>query len=332
MHSNCKVSLITPMYNEAGQIEANIGSILAAMDSLGVSWEYILVDDGSKDDSLARARRALAGRNNCKIIHYPQNRGRGYALRQGFEAASGEYVIVTESDLSWGSEIIKKLYATLTTTGDDIVVASVYARGGGMENVPGWRMALSGIGNVVMRTMFDSSVTMLSGMTRGYRQHVIRSLYLEENRKEIHLEIILKAQILGMRICEIPAVITWEPPKPGTKKRRGGLSILKFVRMHLQISLMCGAVKALFYICLMLFLIGATSITVGTLNKVFQFWPGMVPNLVTYGLLLEVMVVVIAAVSIVGNQLKFLYGSVVHLQTQNQKILCKLHDKENGSK
>ena len=329
---NPKLTLITPMYNEAEQIEANIGEILTAMDSLGVSWEYILVDDGSRDESFAMAKRALTGRDNCKIIHYEQNRGRGYALRQGFEAACGEYVVTTESDLSWGKEIIEKLYSTLTTTGDDIVVASVYARGGGMENVPGWRVALSGVGNVVMRTMFGGSVTMLSGMTRGYRQDAIRSLYLEEDRKEIHLEIILKAQILGMRICEIPAVIRWEPAKPGGKKRGGGLSILKFVGMHLQISLMCGAVKTLFYICLGLFLFGGVLTTVGGLNKIFQFWPGRVPNLVTYGLLLEVMFVIIAAVSIVGNQLKFLYGSVVHLQSQNQKIFCELQGKGNDSK
>ena len=192
------------MYNESPQIRENVKRIVRALEKLNVSWEYFLVDDGSTDGSHEKALAGFAGDPRCKIIRYPNNRGRGYALRQGFDAATGNFIITTESDLSWGEEIIGELWNALQETNADVVIASVYAPGGKLENVPPFRYYLSKLGNIFLRLSFGGEITMFSGMTRGYRRKVIRSIYLEQNRKEIHLEIIDKCRALGFQINEIP--------------------------------------------------------------------------------------------------------------------------------
>ena len=192
------------MYNEADRIQDNLRNILEALDGLNITYEYILINDGSTDDSYEKAKQILKDLPTCRIIHYEKNRGRGYALRQGIYNARGRYIITTESDLSWGAEIIEKLYRALLNTGSDVVVASVYMPGGRLENVPSFRHLLSRYGNKFMRWSFGGKLTMLSGMTRGYRRETVQSLYLEEDNKEIHLEIIAKAQARNFTITEIP--------------------------------------------------------------------------------------------------------------------------------
>ena len=71
-----RISLITPMYNEAGCIKENVQQILGVLKNLGISWEYILVDDGSVDDSYKMAQDVIEGYPQCRIVHYPVNRGR----------------------------------------------------------------------------------------------------------------------------------------------------------------------------------------------------------------------------------------------------------------
>jgi glycosyltransferase involved in cell wall biosynthesis len=316
-----EISVITPMYNESKRIQENIGRILDVLDDLGLAWEYILVDDGSTDDSLAQAKAALGTHPCCRVIHYPVNRGRGYALRQGFAAARGRYVITTESDLSWGEGIIRELYGRLVRDGCDIVVASVYLPGGGFENVPRSRRLLSSVGNRIMRWCFGGHLTMLSGMTRGYRRDAIRSLHLEADRKEIHLEIIAKAQALGLRIVEIPAVIRWEHPSPG-QKRSGLGSMVRFIVPHLVSSYNLGAAKVLMWGTATLFMLGAGLAGFGALNKLFSITPAYLPlpNIVTYGLALMLMAGMCAMFGGVSLQLANVHRSITHIQSQLEQL------------
>lgn len=144
------LTVITPMYNEAAQIQNNIDKIVDALSGMDVTWEYILVNDGSLDNSLELAEEAMTDCECCRIIHYPRNRGRGYALRQGFAAAKGRYIITTESDLSWGESIIPQLYAAISHGDADVVIASVNLPGGKLANVPAHRVALSKVSNQVL--------------------------------------------------------------------------------------------------------------------------------------------------------------------------------------
>jgi glycosyltransferase involved in cell wall biosynthesis len=224
------------MYNEAGAIERNVLALLAELAGQGGDWELIVVDDGSLDDSRAIVARLAETRPRLRLVSYAPNRGRGYALRQGFKAARGDLVVTTESDLSWGPEIVTRLIAALRATGRDLVIASPHGPGGGMVNVPRHRVWLSRYGNRLLTLATGQGLTMVSGMTRGYRRRVIDSLYLEQDGKEIHLEIVAQAIALGFSIAEIPAVLRWEEQPPGKPARKSSFRAGSLIWSHLSFT------------------------------------------------------------------------------------------------
>ena len=229
------LSVVMPMYNEESVIFQNIQKVIAALESLRISWEVVLINDGSTDHTLELAEEAAKQFSQLRVVSYSVNRGRGYALRKGFEAAEGQFIITTESDLTWGVETVVNLFQRLQTFGEDVVIASPYRTGGRLENIPWKRALLSRVGNRILGMTFSGKVTMVSGMTRGYRRKVLEVMDLESDGKEIHLEILSKASALGFRIGEIPAVLRWEKGKSGKWKgfqRNTG----KLIASHLLFS------------------------------------------------------------------------------------------------
>ncbi len=213
------VSVVSPMYNEAAGIAHAIDVMRGALETLDRSWEFILVNDGSVDDSLALARQAAGDDPRIRIVSYERNRGRGYALRQGFAAARGAFIVATEADLSWGSDIVQRLLSACEQPGVDMVVASPHMPGGRLENVPPYRAFLTRFGNVLLHRMMPGGLTMNTGMTRAYRRGVLEAMDLHSDGKELHLEIISKAHALGFAMTEIPATLAWTPDRRKEKRR-----------------------------------------------------------------------------------------------------------------
>ena len=89
------------------------------------------------------------------------------------------------------------------------------------------------MGNRILRMTVSSDITMLSGMTRGYKGDFIRSLPLAEDGKEIHLEIVSKACMLSAVFSEIGATLRWAKAKKGKPKRKSKFKPGKLVRSHL---------------------------------------------------------------------------------------------------
>ena len=84
-----ELTVLAPMYNEADNVNSTVAAIHKALADFDKSWELLLVDDGSSDNTLAIARELEARIANLRVISYPVNWGRGKALRTGFEHARG---------------------------------------------------------------------------------------------------------------------------------------------------------------------------------------------------------------------------------------------------
>jgi glycosyltransferase involved in cell wall biosynthesis len=314
------LSLITPMYNEEKFIQDNIKKIINTLKQSNLKWEYILINDGSSDNSYYLANNILKDYENCHIISYKQNKGRGFALRKGFENANGEYIVTTESDLSWGQDIILKIYNALISSGNDCIIVSTYLTDNSYKNVPFYRRILSSVGNHVIKLCMGGNLTMFSGMTRGYKADAIKKIYLEEDSKLIHLEIVSKLNMLGYKISEIPGNIRWDSDRvnQGFKKHMG---IIKHVIPHILHSADEGAFRMIFSISIIAFFIGFFLSVFGTLNKIFLITATPKPYLVVYGFIIITLSIVSVLISILSLQIKSLKRSLIHLQKQiNDKI------------
>jgi len=245
-----KISLVSPMYNEENVIDSSIKNLVSALKELKTPWELIMVNDGSRDNTLKIAKQTAKNYGNVKIVSYPVNKGRGAALKEGFANATGDIIVTTESDMSWGNDIIKKMVTTLFDNPNvDMVIASPHLKGGGYKKVP-----LSAVGNIVLGKAFGNDLTMLSGMTRAYRRKVIDTMNIESDGKEIHLEIASKALALGYKIKEVPAILSWENKKKdsGKKRRKSSFNAKKLIISHLIFSfnespiILLGSLSAIF--------------------------------------------------------------------------------------
>ena len=235
-----KISVISPFYNEENIIVSSAKRMLNNLSNQFSDWELILVNDGSQDNSLQKLLDSKEVKNKrLRIVSCEINQGRGRALKNGIDLASGDIIVTTEVDCSWGDEVVKNLVNKLIIDNLDVVVASPHARNGGLKNVPLKRVFLTKLGNILINNFFNSGVSMSTGMTRAYRKEVIKPLFVTENGKEFHLEVLLKLKTMKFCIGEIPATITWKKDKfsEKSKKRKSSTKIKKTIFTHLRFLL-----------------------------------------------------------------------------------------------
>ena len=222
------LTIIAPMFNEEANVATTISRIKEAMKGFRGTWEFVMVNDGSTDGTWETAKALAAAEPNVRVVGYPQNAGRGKALRTGFAAAEGRIVASVDFDLSYSPDHILRMYDYLEANpGVDIVLASAYMPGGRSAGVPLGRLMASVLGNIVLKHALGGKLHTLTCVVRAYRREALEALDLESDGKEIHLEIISKAQSLGLRIAEIPATLT------GRKKGKSKFKLRKTSTSHL---------------------------------------------------------------------------------------------------
>lgn len=116
--STLDVSIVLPVYNEAGHLGEELERIRRSMDASGLSYEIIAIDDGSTDESAAELE-AIPG---IRLVRFADNRGSGSARRYGSMLARGDVVVWTDADMSYPNDRIPELVAELP--GHDQVVGA----------------------------------------------------------------------------------------------------------------------------------------------------------------------------------------------------------------
>jgi dolichyl-phosphate beta-glucosyltransferase len=108
-----ELSIIIPAYNEELRLPATLEYISAFLPVLGGETEVIVVDDGSKDQTIAVAESFHSKIPNLRVVPNGVNRGKGYSVRHGMLEARGRHVLFTDADLSAPIEEAPKLVAAL---------------------------------------------------------------------------------------------------------------------------------------------------------------------------------------------------------------------------
>ena len=119
-----KISVVIPMYNEEKIIKDTAQQMYAYMsENFGEDFEVLFSNDGSLDNS-AEAVRSL-NLPGIKVVGYDKNRGKGCAVRTAMLEASGDFIMFTDADLAYGTQVVGKLYNSyLESNGADVVIGS----------------------------------------------------------------------------------------------------------------------------------------------------------------------------------------------------------------
>src|SRR4029078_4701940 len=223
------VSVVIPCYNEEAILQCNVNKVINFLESKSekYSWEIVLVNDGSKDNTGKIADELAKKRSDVRVIHHPVNLHLGLALQTGFRHSKGDVVVVLDVDLSYAVESIEQLVDKLVETSSDIVLASPYMKGGKVTGVPFSRRVMSKWVNRFMRLAAQDKYHTYTAMVRAYRTSFIRSVNLKTRDYEVSPEIMYKAMILRARIVEIPAHLDWTEQNKFKGKRTSSIRILR---------------------------------------------------------------------------------------------------------
>ena len=225
------VSVIIPAFNEAAMLQPTLSAVCRYLDSLHhqYRWEVIVVNDGSRDQTGSIADLFAASHRGVRVVHHPRNCGLGQALRSGFDASRGDYVVVLDSDLSYAPDHIGLLLNRIRATQAKVVGASPYAPGGKVSHVPWLRRVMSAWANRFLSAVAGSSLSTLTGMVRVYEGRFIRALSLRSIGMEVSPEIVYKSLLLRAQIDEIPAHLDWKLQQAVQGGRSSSMRVLPHI-------------------------------------------------------------------------------------------------------
>ena len=203
------LSIILPTYNESQNISEILDSISKAIPS-NLTAEIIVVDDNSPDGTGDIADRYATTRENerirIQVLRRPEKKGLSSAILEGFRAASGEIIVVMDSDLSHPPQTIPSLLLELEGSDCDIVVASRYIRGGSIIGWPIKRRMLSKGATKIARYGLGIRITDPMSGFFAFKRGVIEGIKFEAIGYKMLLEMLVKAK--GARIREVPYIFS----------------------------------------------------------------------------------------------------------------------------
>jgi glycosyltransferase involved in cell wall biosynthesis len=223
-----ELSIVMPCLNEAETLPACIEMASKFLARSGVSGEIIVGDNGSTDGS-----QQIAANLGARVVEIPTH-GYGAALHGAINAARGRYCIMGDSDASYDFEHLDDFLEKLRQ-GYDLVMGNRF-KGGIRPGAMPWKNRF--IGNPILsfigRLFFHSQVGDFHCGLRGFRKRAYDSLDLRTTGMEFASEMVIEAQLKGMKIAEVPTVLNRDgrSHSPHLRPYRDGWRHLRFMLMH----------------------------------------------------------------------------------------------------
>ena len=190
-----QLSIVIPVMNEGANLKELLPGLHDVASRIAGDHEIVLIDGGSVDDT------CQVGRDCGACVIRQTGRGYGAALRDGFSAARGEYVLTLDGDMSHRPDFIPDMWDKRHTA--EIVIASRYTRGGSADMTK-LRRLLSRALNKFFTLGLSLPFRDISSGFRLYHASLLRGLDLESSDFDILEEILIKSYTKGYKIVEVP--------------------------------------------------------------------------------------------------------------------------------
>ena len=197
-----KLSVVIPCYNEEKTLEECLRRVLAIADE-DLSLEVIIVDDCSRDRSLALAGELEARHAEIRVLHHEVNQGKGAALRTGFRYATGDVVAVQDADLEYDPRDLKRLVEPIRAGEADVVLGSRFLSPGEHRVFSFWHSMGNRFLTLLSNMFTDLYLTDMETCYKVFRRDVIQSVEIRENRFGFEPEIVAEIAHRDLEIYEM---------------------------------------------------------------------------------------------------------------------------------
>lgn len=221
MSNSVVVSVVIPTYNEKRNI-GRLANVLSKQLST-TSFEIIVVDDHSTDGTIELMTKKSLSSNRVKFFQNPPPKGLSRSILFGLRQARGQIIVGMDADFNHDPKIITQLISKLRSEKLDLVIASRFIKGGGMDDK--LRFFLTKLFNLFLRFFFAFPTTDNASGYYVVKSSVLRKMPLDRifvGYGEYHLRLVYLANKMNFKLGELPVFY---------RKRQYGVSKSKLLQM-----------------------------------------------------------------------------------------------------
>ena len=237
-----ELTIVMPCYNEGTRIYRNIIELATQVEKFCDSFRIIVVNDGSTDDTEQEIQRAKLADSRVGVISYPQNRGKGFAVRRGMLSAKSEYVAFIDADLELPPHLLEG-FLKEAEDGADIVIGSKMHPDSQVE-YPFMRKVMSTGYYWFLKALFGLKLKDTQTGIKLFRTTSVQPILkvMRTSRFSFDIELLAIATKKGLVIKEMPVVVNFSRNKSDRSKIRFA-SIMEMVRDSIRIRMYVSKLK-----------------------------------------------------------------------------------------
>ncbi|MFC2063882.1 dolichyl-phosphate beta-glucosyltransferase [Chloroflexota bacterium] len=207
--SQLQFSLIIPAYNEQQLIRSNLNTLLNFLEENYSSFEILVVDDGSLDQTAKLVADFAQNHLQVKLIDQPVNLGKGQAIQRGVKESKGKYIIFMDADLPYE---LNALFAFLDALkeGADLAIGSRHLEGSLIKDVPPLRYFIGQVFSLLVSLLISPGIRDTQCGFKGFKAEVAQRIFQRTTigRWGMDVEVLFIARKFNYSISQIPVIMT----------------------------------------------------------------------------------------------------------------------------
>jgi len=219
-----KLSVVIPVYNE----KKTLNELILRVEAVSIDKEVIIVDDASTDGTRDLLKK-YEKKEGFEVIYQPKNKGKGAALRAGFEIVKGEVIIIQDADLEYNPKDFHVLLEPIFDKRADVVYGSRFL-GGSHRVLFFWHYIANKFLTTLSNMFTNINLTDMETGYKAFRREVIESISLKSNRFGFEPEFTMKVAQRKFVIYEVPISYDGRDYSEGKKINwKDGVAALWFI-------------------------------------------------------------------------------------------------------
>lgn len=208
-----KISFVIPAYNEEKRIKNTLQTILSYLAKKKFEWEIIVVDDGSIDETNKIVKNFTSKNKNIKLIQHKFNYGKGFAVKDGVLNSQGDYVLVTDADLSTPITELDKILLPINSY--DVCIGSRFSKDSNiLFRQPFFRELLGRLFNKFVKLVLNLNFNDTQCGFKVFKREAARKLFSKQRLSDFSfdVEILHRCKQFRLKVKEVGVI--WKNSRP----------------------------------------------------------------------------------------------------------------------